>query len=69
MANVEHTSASGLADIPPITAGNLLIAVLALPLAALLGRTVIEISPVGELAIQWGLVGVVVGVAVGIEEH
>lgn len=69
MANVEHTSASGLADIPPVTAGNLVVAVLVLPLFALLGQTAVEISPVGELAVQWGLAVVVVGVAVGVEEQ
>jgi hypothetical protein len=56
-----------LTDIPPITAGNLGIALLALPLFAFLGQTVIEFSPVEELAIQWGIVLTVVGVAVGIE--
>lgn len=67
MANINHYSASRLADIPPVTAGNLGLALLALPLFALLGQTIVEIGPIGELAIQWGLVVAVVGVAVSSE--
>jgi membrane protease YdiL (CAAX protease family) len=58
-----------LTDIPPITAGNLAVALLALPVFAFLGQTVVEISPIGELAIQWGIVVFVVGIAVGIEQQ
>jgi membrane protease YdiL (CAAX protease family) len=67
MAKTNHDSASRLADIPPVTAGNLVLALLALPLFALLGQTIVEIGPIGELAIQWGLVVAVVGVAVSSE--
>jgi hypothetical protein len=58
-----------LTDIPLTTAGNLAVALLALPLFASLGQTVVEISPAGELAIQWAIVVFVVGTAVGIEEQ
>jgi membrane protease YdiL (CAAX protease family) len=67
MANADHASAPRLADIPPATAGTLVVALFALPLFALLGQTVVEVSPVEELAIQWGIVVAVVGVAVGTE--
>jgi membrane protease YdiL (CAAX protease family) len=67
MANVDHAWVSRLADMPPVTAGNLVVALLALPLFALLGQTVVEVGPVGELAVQWGLVVAVVGIAVGTE--
>lgn len=69
MTDVDHVSASRIEDIPRVTAGNLGVALLALPLFALLGQTVVEIGPVGELAIQWGIVAVVVGVAVAIEDQ
>jgi membrane protease YdiL (CAAX protease family) len=69
MVSVDDASASRLTDIPPITAGNLVLSLLALPLIALLGQTVVEIGPIGELAIQWGLVVAVVGVAVSSEEQ
>jgi hypothetical protein len=43
------------------------IALLALPLFALLEPVVIEVAQVGELAIQWGIVCTVTGVAIGSE--
>lgn len=52
-----------------MTAGNLALSLLALPLIALFGQAVVEMSPITEIAIQWGLVVVVVGVAVGGEEQ
>ncbi|MCS3630730.1 membrane protease YdiL (CAAX protease family) [Salinibacter ruber] len=60
---------SRLADIPPVTAGNLALSLLALPLIALLGERVVEIGPIAELAVQWGLVAAVVGVAVSGEDQ
>ncbi|MDL0122346.1 CPBP family intramembrane glutamic endopeptidase [Halobacterium salinarum] len=69
MPNVDHASVSRLADIPPVTAGNLVVALLALPLFALFGQTVVEIAPVAELATQWGIVVAVVGVAISVEEQ
>ncbi|MCS3658078.1 CPBP family intramembrane glutamic endopeptidase [Salinibacter ruber] len=60
---------SRLADIPPVTAGNLALSLLALPLIALLGERVVEIGPIAELAVQWGLVAAVVGVAVSDEDQ
>lgn len=59
-----RASLSQLTDIPPMTAGNLALSLLALPLIALLGQEVAEISPIAELAVQWGLVVAVVGLAV-----
>ena len=41
------------------------VALLALPLFSLLDPAVIEVAPVGELAIQWGIAGTVVGVTIG----
>jgi CAAX amino terminal protease family. len=58
-----------LADIPPVTAGNLALSLLALPLIALIGQEVVEVSPIAELAVQWGLVVAVIGVAVYGEER
>lgn len=58
-----------LTEVSPATAANLTVALLAFPLFALLGQTVIEVGPVGELVVQWGTVAVVVGVAVGVEEQ
>ncbi|MCF2165973.1 CPBP family intramembrane glutamic endopeptidase [Halobacterium salinarum] len=69
MPNVDHASVSRLADIPPVTAGNLVVALLVLPLFALFGQTVVEIAPVAELATQWGIVVAVVGVAISVEEQ
>jgi len=69
MVNIDYALASRLTDIPPVTAGNLGLSLLALPLIALLGQTVVEIGPIGELVIQWGLVGTVVGVAVSSEDQ
>lgn len=69
MANADHSWTSRLTDIPPVTAGNLVVALLTLPLFAFLGQTVVEISPVGELAVQWGIVVAVVGIAVVAEEQ
>ncbi len=60
---------SRLADIPLVTAGNLALSLLALPLIALLGERVVEIGPIAELAVQWGLVAAVVGVAVSGEDQ
>lgn len=58
-----------LTDIPPVTAGNLALSLLALPLIALLGEKVVEIGPIAELAVQWGLVAAVVGVAASGEDQ
>jgi membrane protease YdiL (CAAX protease family) len=58
-----------LTEVPPATAANLTVALLAFPLFALLGQTVIEVGPARELVVQWGTVAVVVGVAVGVEEQ
>lgn len=69
MANIDYASASRLTDMPPVTAGNIGLSLLALPLIALLGQTVVEIGPIGELAIQWGLVVAVVGIAVSSENQ
>ena len=63
----ERTLRSKLADIPPVSACNMALALLALPLFSLLEPAVIEVGPVGELAIQWGIVGTVAGVAIGSE--
>ncbi len=60
---------SRLADIPLVTAGNLALSLLTLPLIALLGERVVEIGPIAELAVQWGLVAAVVGVAVEGEDQ
>lgn len=63
----ERTLRSKLADIPPVTGCNMAIALLALPLFALLEPAVIEVAQVGELVIQWGIVCTVTGVAIGSE--
>lgn len=60
----ERTLRSKLADIPPVTGCNMAIALLALPLFALLEPAVIGLAPVGELAIQWGIVCTVTGMAI-----
>jgi membrane protease YdiL (CAAX protease family) len=69
MVNVDYASASRLTDMSLVTAGNLGLSLLALPLIALLGQTVVEIGPIGELAIQWGLVVAVVSIAVSSEDQ
>jgi membrane protease YdiL (CAAX protease family) len=69
MTNFGRASTSRLTEIPPLTAGNLALALFALPLFSLLGRTLVEVAPVGELIIQWCIAGAVVGIAVGIEEQ
>lgn len=59
-----------LERVPPLTAGNIALALLALPLFALLNQTsVLSLSPVGRLLIQWALATVVVCIAVGIEDR
>lgn len=69
MARVDHSSTSAIARIPRLTAGNLAIALLALPLFAVLGNTLVEIGPAGAIAIPWAIAVAVVGVAVGIEKQ
>jgi membrane protease YdiL (CAAX protease family) len=69
MADIDYASASRLTDMPMVTAGNLSLSLLALPLIALLAQTVVEIGPLGELVIQWGLVVAVVGIAVSSENQ
>lgn len=58
-----------LLDIPPLTAGNVSIALLGLPLFALLEQTIVPIDPVGEIVIQWGLAAGVVSIAVVAERQ
>lgn len=70
MGNTRSSPVSRLARIPPSTAANVLLALFALPLLALSNRTgVINVGPVGELAIQWGLAVAVVSIAVGVEDR
>lgn len=58
---------SEIADIPPVTLANTAVALFALPLFAFLGRSFVEIGPVGELAVQWAVAAAVLGVAVAVE--
>ena len=46
MVNIDYASASRLTDMSLVTAGNLSLSLLALPLIALLGQTVVENGPV-----------------------
>jgi membrane protease YdiL (CAAX protease family) len=65
-----RSSVSNLAEIRPLTIGTVAIALLALPLFAVLEETaILDIGRVGELAIEWGIAAVVVGTAVGIEDR
>lgn len=68
-SNVQ-SSMSKLTDVSPLTAGNLAIALLALPLFALLSQTIgFGLERVLELAFEWGIAAAVVGIAVGIEDR
>jgi len=58
---------SETAGIPPVTLANVAVALFALPLFALLSRSIVELGPVGEIALQWILVAAVLGVAVAVE--
>jgi membrane protease YdiL (CAAX protease family) len=62
-------SMAALTDLPPITIGNLLLALLGLPMiVVLLGVTNTDLSSVATMGIHWALAIVVLGIAVSSED-
>ncbi len=63
-----RSAASAVTRVPPVTAGNVALALLGLPLVVL-GIDVfdVEVGPVVTIGIYWALALVVVGIAVGAE--
>ncbi|MFC7076863.1 CPBP family intramembrane glutamic endopeptidase [Haloarcula halophila] len=66
MTDQPHVEAPGLGAIPPLTICCLALSLFGLPLLALLTETGgLSVSPLAQIALQWLVVALVVGVAVG----
>lgn len=70
MASTVRYSVSRLTEVPPLTACNLVLSLFALPVLAVVGEvSALGSTPVVELALQWTVVALILGIAVGVNDR